>query len=212
MLLGASNIIRSQSMVEIDSLSYELCDYLQNRDDQNDTLKINSLYENRFFPYLRTFEETRAELVGRQLFYRLQRNCIDFRELLDRLNPPKEAVNRKMEKPESSISKKELRDFKNQHEFYYYEVAGDTTKVTMKDGIWIDNFSDNTFSRCTYNWLTETEFELVYLESNNETRANFSLKGDRFIYQVISKGENYYTLSLNIPGQEVYEVSKMYFK
>jgi hypothetical protein len=37
-------------------------------------------------------------------------------------------------KPKPEISKKQLKEFKNQREFYYFEVAGDTTKVIMEKG------------------------------------------------------------------------------
>lgn len=54
--------------------------------------------------------------------------------LLDRLKPPKETVTRIKEKPKPEISKKQLKEFKNQRKFYYFEVTGDTTKVIMEKG------------------------------------------------------------------------------
>jgi len=199
-------------MTEIDSVSYEMCDYLKNLEIKNDTLKINTLYEKQLYPYLGKFEQSQTQKIGQQVYYRLQRNCVEFRNLLDRLEPPKEAVTRITEKPKPEISKKQLKKFKNQKEFYYFEVSGDTTRVKMEKGKWTDLFSDNTTSNLTYNWINETEFELVFMESNNETRSNFSVKGDKYIYQILSKEDGYYQMTVNIPGQETFEKFKMYYE
>ena len=202
----------SQTMREIDSVSNLMCDFLKKLEVKNDTLKINSLYEKQLYPYLGKIEQSNAQKVGQQVYYRLQRNCVEFRDLLDRLEPPKEASIRITEKPTPKISKKQLKEFKNQKEFYYFEVSGDTTTVVMENGKWTDSFSDKTFSRLTYNWINETEFELVFIKSNNETRSNFSVKGDKYIYQILSKEDGFYSMSVNIPRQKTFEKFKMYYK
>lgn len=212
LLIGFSNITFSQTIKEIDSVSNVMCDYLKKLEIKNDTLKINTLYERQLYPYLGKFEQSNVQKVGQQVFYRLQRNCVDFRNLLDRLQPPKVPVTRVIVKPNPEISKKEIREFKNQKEFHYFEVAGDTTKVTMEKGEWTDSFADKTFSKLTYDWINETEFELVFVESNNETRSNFSVKGDKYIYQVLSKEDGFYLMTVNIPGQKTFEKFKLYYE
>ena len=212
LLIGISNIAFSQTMKEIDSVSKVMCNYLKQSDIKNDTLKINSLYQTQLYSYLGKVEESKAEKVAEQVYYRLQKNCVEFRELLDRLDPPKEPVDRIIEKPKPQISKKEINEFKKQRDFYYFEVAGDTTKVVMEKGNWIDSFSNKTFSKLTYNWINETEFELVYETSNNETRSNFSLKGDKYIYQVLAKEKTYYLMTVNISGEKIFEKFKLYYK
>lgn len=211
-LIGISNITFSQSMMEIDSVSNVMCDYLKKLKTKNDTLKIKSLYENQLYPYLGKIDESKVDKVGDQVYYRLQRNCVEFRDLLDRLEPPKEEITRITKKPKPEISEMELKEFKNQKKFYYFEVDGDTTNVLMEIGYWTDSFSDKTFSKLTYNWINETEFELVFIESNNEMRSNFSVKGDKFIYQVLSKGKDFYLMSVNIPGQNTFEKFKIYYR
>jgi len=211
-LLGFSNIAFSQTIAKIDSVSYLMCDYLKQLDIKDDTLKINILLEKMLFPYLEKVEESKAQKVGQQVYYRLQRNCVDFRELLDRLEPPREATVRVTEKPKPEITKKQLKEFKKQKEFYYFEVAGDATRVIMENGFWAETFTDKTFSNLNYNWVSKTEFELVFIESNNETRENFSVKGDKYIYQILSRKEDFYLMSVNIPGQITFEKFKLYFK
>ena len=211
-LLFVTNLSFSQTIVEIDSVSVEMCEFLKNMEVKNDTLKINLLYEEQLYPYLQQINQSKIEKVGQQVYYRLQRNCVEFRELLDKLDPPKEAPVRLTEKPKSEISQNELKSFKERENFYYFEVSGDTTRVSMKKGIWKDLFTDETFSKLTYNWSSNKEFELVFVESNNETRSNFSVKGDKYVYQVLSKEDGFYVVSVNIPGQEIYEKIKLYYE
>jgi hypothetical protein len=212
LLIGITNSIFSQSITEIDSVSNLMCNYLQKLEIKNDTLKFNILYEKQLYPYLGKVEQSKTQKVGQQVYYRLQRNCVEFRNLLDRLEPPKEAVIRLTKKPKPEISKKQIKEFKKQTEFLYLEVARDTTKILMENGKWTDSFSDKTFSKLTYNWINETEFELVFIESNNEARSNFSVKGDKYIYQVLSKEVEFYSMSVNIPGQKTFEKFKMYYE
>lgn len=212
LLIGISNISFSQTIVEVDSVSNVMCNYLKKLEIKNDTLKIKNLYEKQLYPYLRTIEQSQTQKIGQKVYYRLQRNCVEFRDLLDKLDPPKEAVTRITEKLKPQISKKELKEFKKQIDFYYYEVAGDTTHVKMEKGNWTDLFTNKTFSKLTYNWINETEFELVFIESNNETRSNFSVKGDKFIYQILSKEDEFYLMTVNIPGQKTFEKFKLYYK
>ncbi|MFD1096118.1 hypothetical protein [Salegentibacter chungangensis] len=211
-LIGISNHTFSQTIEDIDSVSIVMCDYLKELDIENDTLKISSLYEKQLFPYLEKVDQSKSKQIGEKVFYRLQRNCVEFRNLLDRLEPPKEAAVRITKNPTSTISKNQLKEFKNQKNFYYFEVDGDTTKVSMNEGIWKDKFSNETYSKLTYNWVTDTEFELTFIDSNNKTRSNFSVKGDKYIYKVLSKQDNYYLMSLNIPGQKTFEKFKLYYK
>ncbi len=211
-LLGISNVTFSQTMTEIDSVSNVMCDYLEKLKIKDDNLKIKSLYENQLFPYLAKIDESKVDQVGNQVYFRLQRNCVEFQDLLNRLEPPKEAVERVTKKPKSEISEMALAEFKKQNKFYYFEVNGDTTNVLMETGYWTDSFTDKTFSKLTCNWINDTEFELIFIESNNQTRSNFSVKGDKFIYQVISKEKDFYLMSVNIPGQKTFEKFKIYHR
>lgn len=211
LLLLVSHYMFPQSITQIDSMSVVMCNSLKNSTNiKNDTLRINTLYESQLYPYLRSLENSNAQKVGEQIYFRTQRNCVEFRELLDRLDPPKEGVTRKTSKPISKLTKNEIENFKKQVNFKYFEVNGDITTSTMKNGKWIDTFSDKTYSKLDYKWISDTEFELTFIESNNETRNGFSVKGDKLLYNVISKESDYYLMSVNISGQTVFEEFKMY--
>lgn len=211
LLLLVSHYMFSQGITQIDSMSVVMCNSLKNSINiKNDTLRINTLYESQLYPYLRSLGNSNAQKVGEQIYFRMQRNCVEFRELLDRLDPPKEGATRKTSKSISKLTKKEIENFKKQVNFKYFEVNGDITTSTMKNGKWIDTFSDKTYSKLDYKWISDTEFELTFIESNNETRNGFSVKGDKLLYNVISKESDYYLMSVNISGQTVFEEFKMY--
>ena len=207
-----SNFSFSQTIVQIDSVAKVMCNnFSKYKEIKNDTLRLNTIYEKELHPYLETLEESKAESIAKKIYFRLQRNCLKFRELLDRLDPPKEETKRRFEKPKSNASIAELLEFKKTKNFTYFEVDGQITNVNIDDNLWIDNFSDGTYSKLTYSWISENEFLLVFLDSNNETRANFSVVGDKLIYSILSKGYNHYVMSVNIFGQDIFEEFKLYF-
>ncbi|MCO5267487.1 MAG: hypothetical protein M9897_01150 [Brumimicrobium sp.] len=212
LLIGISNISFSQTITEIDSVASLVCDYLNELVTKNDTIKMHFLIEYQINPYLNKIEQSQSQEIEKRIYYRLQRNCVEFRILLDRLDPPKDELIRITKKPKPKISKKQLEEFKSQKEFYYLEWSGDTTNVIMEGGRWTDFFSDETTSKLTYNWVNKAEFELIFIESNNEIRYNFSLKGDKYIYQILSKEDGYYYMTVNIPGQNTFEKFKLYYK
>jgi hypothetical protein len=82
----------------------------------------------------------------------------------------------------------------------------------MHKGKWQDRFTDGTYSKCNYDWQNDTEFNLIFLKSNNESRLNVSYKGDIYCYQLLSKEDNYYLLSFNVPGQNAYDIFRMYVR
>lgn len=209
--ITCSATVFSQTITQIDSVSQSMCLYLNKMDIKNDSLAVNSLYNNMVIPYLNTFETSKMDKIGQQVYYRLQRNCVEFRELLDRIAPPKESVSRLDYKPKSEVSKVDLQKLKNAKRLYYFEVSGDTTQVLIKDGKWLETFADDTYSNLDMKWITNTEFQLVFNSSNNETRSNFSVRGDAYVYQVLTKEDNYYVVSVNIPGQPIYEKLKIYY-
>ncbi len=201
----------AQNIKQIDSVAKVMCTYLETLHIKNDTLKITRLYEEQLYPYLDMVTAENINRVGQQVYYRLQRNCVSFRDLLDRLEPPKEASVRMGNKPTSIITNKQLKEFKKKSKFYYFEVSGDTTNVLMSNGKWTDTFTNNTYSKLTYTWRNKTEFELVFVESNNHTRSFLSVAGDSYWYQVLAKEDGYYLLSLTIPEQDMYETFKFYY-
>jgi len=208
-----TNIVTSQNITEIDSIANNICNHLEEISNiKNDTLKIDTLYKNKLYPYLYSIEQKNQESVGNKIYFRLQRNCVGFRNLLNRLDPPAIDSGRRYDKPKSKITKSDLKIFKKLNQLYYYELDGKLTKSSFENGYWIDNFSDGTYSKLYFKWINDTTFELKFIESNNESRSNLSVPGDKYVYEILNKGNGYFKASMNIPGQKVYEEFKFYFK
>ncbi|WP_306640830.1 hypothetical protein [Sanyastnella coralliicola] len=212
LLVFAPFLSSAQDIVEIDSISYVICDRMEELDIKNDEELMDKLYNEIAIPYIMSYPERKRQDAADRLFFRLQRNCTAFSLLLDRLSPPKSGTGRIFEKPEPTISDEDLQMFKEVDEFYYLEVDGVRTYVTMEKGIWKDHFADDTYSKLSYEWINEYEFVLEFIKSNNLGRANLSVKGDQYIYQVLSKEKNHFRVSVNVPGQREYQIFKFFFK
>lgn len=202
---------RSQSIQTVDSLTYEFCDFLK-ESQLSDKKKYEVLNEELIIPYLRKLKNTDPEQVYQQIFFRMQRNCLELILLLERLDPRSQEKERMVEKPKTQLSSAQIEEFKKISKFYYLESDGVKTKVVVKDGKWLDKFKDKSFSKLHMRWIGEAEFELEFIESNNITRKNLSIPGDKYNYQVISKEDKFYWMSYNVPGQANYTKFKLYFK
>lgn len=98
--------------------------------------------------------------------------------------------------PESKLTDKEINEFKNTQNFYYIQKGGSSVNVILKDNLWTDLFSNNTFSKLKVEWLTKNSFQLEFIESNNISRKGASRRGDKFIYYIIEKNNGSYKLVL----------------
>lgn len=211
LLLTSSIALNAQTIQQIDSVTFEFCDFIK-ESKLSDEKKMQVLQEELVLPYFRTLKNADIDKVFNQLFFRLQRNCVEFQLLLEALNPELEAPERLAERPVSKITPQQLEEFKKIKKFYYTEPDGAKTKVTVDNGFWQDKFKDRTFSKLYMKWIGEHEFQLEYIESNNTTRKFLSMPGDKYNYIIISKEDKYYWVCDYIPGQENYTMFKLFFK
>lgn len=203
----------AQNVEEVDAASDKLCSYLATLDYiENDEIKMDILFRDPMDSALADVPIDELEDFQKRLYYRLQRNCVVFQELLQRLEPHQDDVVLATEKPIAKISNKELKRFKKTENFSYFEADGIKTNVTIKDGFWQDDFADNTYSKLTFEWTGTNQFELEFIKSNNETRANLSIPGDRYLYEIIEKTDTYYLVSAQVEAQKMYQVFKLYFE
>jgi len=201
----------SQTQIQIDSISNELCKTFVDNEHLVDSINVSISYSKHLFPYLEKFPKDKREDIGMNIYFRLQRNCKTFLDILNRDDPPKGDWETITEKPSSDLNKSDCELFLEHSEFKYYEGNGDIVRVTIKDGFWIDHFLDGTFSKLKFKWINECEFEIEFIESSNYTRNNFSKPGDKYIYQLLSKLENYYDLSVEIPNSDNFLRFKLYY-
>jgi hypothetical protein len=205
-------VLFSQTVEEVDAASDKICNYLGTLDYiESDEIKMDIIFRDPMDGVLKAVPETDAEEFQKRVYYRLQRNCVEFQELLQRLEPHKDDARITSVKPISTISKKELKSFKKTKDFSYMEADGKRTKVTISDGFWQDYFVDNTFSKLTFSWIDANKFELIFIESNNETRSNLSIPGDKYLYEIIERTKGYYIVSAEVEGPNVYQIFKLYY-
>ncbi|UJH90906.1 hypothetical protein LZ575_19740 [Antarcticibacterium sp. 1MA-6-2] len=188
-----------------------MCELLKIQEVQIDSLKVERVFEQSFYPYLENIDPEKIDKIFNKVYFRFQRNCPEFRAILNRMYPPKDDVAFQKTEPVSEMTSSQLADFKKQKRFTYKEVDGEVTEVELKNDQWIDHFIDQTFSKLRLEWISDHKFQLTFIDSNNLSRSNFSFPGDKIIYKVLAKKEGYYLLSVNIEGQEEFEIFKLYF-
>ena len=202
LLIFSTNLFAQDHSDNSDQMIDEMCKHFKSTENLNDSLRIQRLNEKFVFPYLNQFSDSERDKKVDYLYLRFQKRCENFRGYLQKVDPPKgENWVRLNEKPEIEISDNEIKNFKSNNNFYYFEYAGEKTLVKTNKMHWIETFSDGTNSKLFYKWIEKNKFELEFIESNNLNRRNFSRKGDQYIYQIIRKENNFYWILCEIPGQ-----------
>ena len=192
-----STAVFSQNITQIDSVTVAMCHSLEGMPIGDDNTKINTLFQKHlpdFYKELGVFTQSKADSIADKIYYRLQRNCNLFREILDRLEVNKSDWEILKEKPITKISKKDCTNFLNESVFYYKEYNGSIVNVLIKGNVWQETFEDGTFSKLVFISKMDGEFDLEFLESNNEMRKNFSVKGDIYNYGIFTKNESSYRI------------------
>jgi hypothetical protein len=191
-----------------DSTLNEMCKTLNSTANKAlpDTDRIKAMLVKHIAAIFENLDETEQNKAVEFIFFRLQRNCNEFQNILLRAEPLKGEWEIVDQKPLSSLTKINYDDFIKCHTYYYMEGSGDTTHVTITGNIWEDHFTDGTYSRLKLRWLNNASFELEFVESNNNGRKNYSKPGDKFIYELLQKDDNKYKVSVEIPGRKPYNL------
>ena len=194
---------QTNKMDDADKLAERMCLELKNSENQNDTIKTAILKEKYFTPYLMQFSASERKSKYDHLFVRFQKLCEEFRALLSKANTQKNNENwvTVEKKPAININEKDLQLLKKSTDLYYFEASGKKTFVKTDNKYWTETFDDKTNSILYYKWLSANRFELEFIESNNVNRKSFSKKGEKYLYEVLSKENNYYWIMFEIPGQ-----------
>jgi hypothetical protein len=144
--------------------------------------------------------------------YVLQKDCQSFIEHTSRLYPQKGDWKDFDTNQIKQLDTPACNDFSNKQAFYYLEHDGDTTFVTIKDGIWMDSFKNGKFySKCSFRWISACDFELEFIKSNEATRKGLSVKGDKYYYKILGKEGNYFKTITYTDKKKVWHEFKLYF-
>jgi hypothetical protein len=94
-------------------------------------------------------------------------------------------------KPKSTVTKTQCRDISALKKFYYLESnTSKKTFVTIDNGLWYEEFADGTFSKLNFKWISDCEFEIEFIESNNLSRKSLSHKGEKYLYGIYNRKGN----------------------
>ena len=208
-LLTISSITFGQTERQTDSLISVMCTDLQNNKRLKDSTRLVLLYGNHLFPFVDQYEENRREKIMENIYYRFQRNCRDFSDLLGRLNPTNDYWEKVSDKPKTKLTKKSCQDFLQHNKYTYLDSNGDTVNLVIKNGFWVDNYKDGTYGKLKLKWINDCEFEIEFLDTNNSIQSQFNKKGDKYVYQIIEKKDGYYIMSVQVTGSEGYYLFHM---
>ncbi len=210
-LLFISSTTFGQSQETKDSLTNEICKTIKATKDQSDSILFFGTLKEHLVPFLLEYPEKKRKEIGKSIYLRLQRNCIEFKTILERVSPPSKDWEVRGGKPIIHLNEKKCKQFLGYKKYKYLESNGDTVNLQIENGYWIDHFKDGTFSKLKFYRISDCEFEIEFIESNNEIRKNFSKVDDKYRYQIIDKKENYYNMSLEIVGTNGFYLFKIYY-
>ncbi|HEX8561586.1 MAG TPA: hypothetical protein VF676_01285 [Flavobacterium sp.] len=201
----------AQTIQQIDSVTLEMCTTLKGL-TVHDSLKIRAVYEKHmpsFSKIITVSSEKAAAELGDRLYFRLQKNCEAFSDLLNTLEAGKGDWGRLAQKPISSLSPKDCQLFGEGKKYYYKEYNGAIVNVEIANGIWRETFSDNTVSALNFLPGADCEFALEFIRSDNGMRKNLSVKGDTYQYGLFEKKKGIYSVWVQGAGAAV-DTFKLY--
>ena len=201
----------SQTDVMNDSLINKICNTLTLNRNLADSIRFKEISQKHIYPILIKLDTSKQNDAFQFIAARLQRNCSEFKLMCERMYPDKGGWIHLNKKPISALDKKTCEDFIKIGKYYYLEANGDTTHLIIKNSTWEDHFLDGTYSKLKFYWTGDCQFEIEFIESNNETRKNYSRPGDKYKYQVLEKNDGYYKLSVEGVWTNEFYTFKVYY-
>lgn len=206
------NVLHSQSIQQIDSISKRMCESISGLKEYKDDVKITMLFQKHlpiFFLNLNISSQSMADSISTRIYYRLQKNCDSFRNILTELEINKSDWIKIDEKPKSIVSSKDFAKFVKQSKFYYKEYNGKIVNVIISENIWTETFEDNTTSILEFKKKSDYEFELIFIKSTNSMRSNLSIKGDKYNYGIYKIDNGVYSVWI-LNNDKTYSGFKLY--
>ncbi len=204
--------VGAQTQAQRDSAANEMCKVLKEMEHYPDTVRLLVAYQKARDPFLKRYPADAREEIWAGMHFRLQRNCPVYKEILDRVFPQSGGWQRVAKKPETTLDTRACRKFFAHRKHWYLETNGDTVQVDFSNNQWVDHFKDGTYSRLKRYWVSDCEFELEFVESNNEMRSRFSVPGDKYRYQILEKKDGYYEMSVQAVGVDQISLFHFYYE
>lgn len=206
-LLSKASICQSRK--SIDSIVVQICNTVGTEIKASDSLTLQHAFDKHLPAF---FSLYKSDSTFDPIFFRLQTTCADFVNALRRMDTSDKQFKNiaAFEKPK--CSKKIAGELFSLKKAWYLEPDGDTTKVELTKKHWIDRMTDGTYSRLSLKQFSDYDFEITFIESNNPVKNNLSRPGDKYIYRIIDKNENYYLLQVKLEKLELYSEFKIYYR
>ena len=185
-----ANTLFAQNIKQIDSLSIEMCKSFTALNNMETEKKFEHVLENHLYAYLekkKVSSQAEADSISSRIYYRLQKNCTVFREMLAELEENKSDWKKLEGKPSTKIQAKDFKSFTKGGNFFYKEYDGEIVNVLVSGNFWTETFEDGTTSKLSFIPKKDGEFDLKFIESNNEKRKNFSVKEEMYYYGIYAK-------------------------
>ena len=203
----------SQEMKDIDKLTIDICNSIIKSKEKEDSIKLQNSFTENFIPFAEKFKLSELnDDLAQKIDFRLQKNCDWYQEYLSKMFGYNDKSDWKIldQKPKVKVSANECKDFFKKHsKFYYFESEGDKTLVDVSNNLWIDKFTDNTYSKLSFK-LKDCHFELQFIESNNSGRNKFSSKDDIYYYDIIDIQDQVLTVIAYQKNSSKYYQYKLY--
>jgi hypothetical protein len=210
-LLSSTLHLFGQNQSAVDSIGTQICLTLQNNPEPDDSTRVFQSFEKHLTPYVSLLDEESAMEFANKVFFRLQKNCKLFWDIMLRNSPKNENWKEVTAIPESKMSLKEYEDFRKTSSYKYIDPSGDTVSVSIENSHWQEKFLDDTYSRLNMKWINDSTFELSFIKSDNIIRKNLSQPGDKYIYSLIEKGKNSFLVCVSIPNGERFSLFKLLY-
>lgn len=199
-----------QTPEQKDSLIEELCKTLASRKGQADSIRWKYAYEKHLLPIISECSEYDKYEMEWAFMVRFERKCTELRKKKKNI-PTTNYFKVVTEKPKSKIDKKISEQFKELRFFYYYLPTGQKVKVKILNNSWIEYYKHGTFSACKMNWINDNEFDLEFIESDEDYRKNSLHSGEKYRYSIIEKKDDYYEILSIAPGSLDMCTFKIYY-
>ena len=175
----------AQTIRQIDSLATKMCESISGMKNLKEDVQVSLVFQKHLPSFYRRFNvqsQSVADSIKDKVYFRMQRNCSAFVDVLNKLEENKSDWVTLSQKPKSMISKTNCYTVLKGGNYYYKEHDGKIVNVLVSSNFWTETFADNTKSQLLIHPKQNCEFQLEFVASNNEIRKNFSMEGDRYDY------------------------------
>lgn len=204
-----------QNIKQIDSITLKMCESLTYSKEVKDDTKIEMIFQKHLPALYEKFNITSqiaADSLSEKIYFRLQKNCAKFLTALNNLEENKSDWSTLSQKPKLEVSKKICANFLTGGKYYYKEYDGKLVNVIITSNSWIETFEDNTTSKLLLHPKGNCEFDLEFIESNNNIRRNYSVKGDIYNYGIFKLNDDVYYIWSTTKDNNVIYTFRLYRK